>query len=43
MAQLLNKVLRAGEGKKLKRIQLIATAVNELEPEFIALSDTELR
>ena len=43
MAQLLNKVLRAGEGKKLKRIQLIAKAVNELEPEFIALSDTELR
>lgn len=43
MAQLLNKVLRAGEGKKLKRIQLIAKAVNELEAEFIALSDTELR
>ncbi len=43
MAQLLNKVLRAGEGKKLKRIQLIAKAVNELEAEFVALSDTELR
>jgi preprotein translocase subunit SecA len=43
VAQLLNKVLRAGEGKKLKRIQLIAKAVNELEAEFVALSDTELR
>ncbi|CAB4577230.1 MAG: preprotein translocase subunit SecA [Actinobacteria bacterium] len=43
MAQILSKVLRAGEGKKLKRIQAVAKAVNAIEDEFIKLSDAELR
>ncbi|MFM1905551.1 MAG: hypothetical protein RIT32_347, partial [Actinomycetota bacterium] len=43
MAQILSKVLRAGEGKKLKRIQSVAAAVNAIEDEFIKLSDAELR
>ena len=40
---LLSKVLRAGEGKTLKGFQAIATAVNEAEPRFEALSDAELK
>ncbi len=40
---LLSKVLRAGEGKTLKGFQGIATAVNEAEPQFEALSDDELK
>jgi preprotein translocase subunit SecA len=37
------KVLRAGEGKTLKVFEGIAAAVNDLEPEFEALSDEELK
>jgi len=37
------KVLRAGEGKTLKEFQKIADAVNDLEPEFEALGDEELK
>jgi preprotein translocase subunit SecA len=37
------KVLRAGEGKTLKEFQGIAGAVNDLEPEFEALDDDDLR
>ncbi|HEX6299112.1 MAG TPA: preprotein translocase subunit SecA [Acidimicrobiia bacterium] len=37
------KVLRAGEGKTLKEFQKIADAVNDLEREFEALSDEELK
>ena len=36
-------LLRAGEGKTLKEFQGIANAVNELEPEYEALSDQELK
>ena len=40
---ILQKVLRAGEGKTLKQFHAIADAVNGLEPEFEGLSDSELR
>src|SRR5579883_761728 len=40
---LLSKVLRAGEGKKLRRLQEIVPAINELEPEMRALPDDALR
>jgi preprotein translocase subunit SecA len=40
---LFQKVLRVGEGKTLREFQGIANAVNELEPQFEALSDEELR
>jgi len=43
VAQLLSKVLRAGEGKKFRRIQNIANAVNAMEDEYENLSDAELR
>ena len=37
------RVLRAGEGRKLKALQTLAPDVNALEPEMQALSDDELR
>ncbi|HET9732559.1 MAG TPA: preprotein translocase subunit SecA [Acidimicrobiales bacterium] len=40
---ILDKVLRAGEGKKLRRLQALVPLVNELEPEMEALSDAELQ
>ena len=39
----LQKLLRAGEGKILRRLKAISEAVNDLEPEIKALSDAELR
>ncbi|MEA2001005.1 MAG: preprotein translocase subunit SecA, partial [Actinomycetota bacterium] len=38
-----NRILRAGEGKQLKELQKLAVIVNDLEPEFEALTDDELR
>jgi preprotein translocase subunit SecA len=43
MADLLNKILRAGEGKALKRLETTVRDVNALEDDFAALSDDELR
>ena len=37
------KVLRAGEGKKVRRLAELVPLVNELEPEMEARSDEELR
>ena len=37
------RVLRAGEGKKVRRLAEIVPMINELEPEMEALSDDELR
>ncbi len=39
---LLQKVLRAGEGKTLREFEAIAIAVNEVEPEVSALDDSSL-
>ncbi|MEU6270002.1 preprotein translocase subunit SecA [Saccharopolyspora shandongensis] len=39
----LSRLLRAGEGKMLKRLRNIATHINELEKDIVALSDAELR
>jgi len=38
----LQKVLRAGEGKRLKELQQLVECVNGLEPEIKALTDDEL-
>jgi preprotein translocase subunit SecA len=43
MSNLLNRVLRIGEGRRLKALEDAARAVNALEPEMKALSDDELR
>ncbi len=40
---IIDKILRAGEGKTLRRLQGIAKQVNALEPAFEAMSDEELR
>src|SRR5256714_3672153 len=39
---LFNKILHAGEGKRLKAVQGIVPEVNALEPEIARLSDAEL-
>jgi preprotein translocase subunit SecA len=40
---LLDKVLRIGEGKILRRLQVISKQVNAIEDEFVSMSDDELR
>ena len=43
MRVVLSRILRAGEGKIIRRLKAIADAVNDLEGEIKALSDAELR
>jgi preprotein translocase subunit SecA len=40
---LLDKILRMGEGKILRRLETISKQVNAIEDDFVALSDEELR
>ncbi len=40
---ILDKILRAGEGRLLKKLESIARQVNALEDDFAAMSDDELR
>jgi preprotein translocase subunit SecA len=40
---LLDKILRAGEGKTLRRLQGIAEQINTLEPDYVDMTDAELR
>ncbi|NCY16915.1 MAG: hypothetical protein EBX39_09125, partial [Actinobacteria bacterium] len=37
-----DKLLRAGEGKKLRAIQALIPDINELEPEMESLTDAQL-
>jgi preprotein translocase subunit SecA len=37
------KVLRLGEGRRMKRLAEQAAYITSIEPEFTALSDDELR
>ncbi|HEX2178068.1 MAG TPA: preprotein translocase subunit SecA, partial [Actinomycetota bacterium] len=39
----LDKVLRAGEGRKFKKLQQLASQVNDFEPEMKELADSELQ
>ncbi|MFC4115427.1 preprotein translocase subunit SecA [Nonomuraea zeae] len=43
MAAILDKILRAGEGKILRKLKRIADQVNSIEDDFSSLSDAELR
>ncbi|NIZ93796.1 preprotein translocase subunit SecA [Kineococcus rubinsiae] len=43
MPAIVEKVLRAGEGRVVKRLHRIAEQVNALEDDFVAMSDAELR
>ncbi|RMI37081.1 preprotein translocase subunit SecA [Streptomyces triticirhizae] len=38
-----NKIMRAGEGKILRRLQRLAKEVNSIEEDFVNLTDAELR
>ncbi len=40
---LMDRLLRVGEGKTLKRLASIASQVNAIEDDFVAMSDEELR
>jgi len=40
---IIDKVLRAGEGKILRKLKRLADQVNSVEDDFVELSDTELR
>jgi len=40
---ILDKILRAGEGRALKQLEKLATEVNSYEATFVAMSDDELR
>ena len=42
MASIIDKLLRAGEGRLLRKLQSTADEVNALEPNFQALTDEEL-
>jgi preprotein translocase subunit SecA len=39
----LQKILRAGEGKILRRLKAIADHINTLEPDYVEMTDAELR
>jgi preprotein translocase subunit SecA len=39
----LQKILRAGEGKIVRRLKAIADHINTLEPDYVELTDAELR
>jgi len=39
----LDKILRAGEGKVLRKLEGITKAVNAIESDFVDLTDAELR
>lgn len=41
--QLFDKLMRAGEGKILKKLVALTNQVNALEDDFVAMSDAELR
>ena len=43
MPAIVDKVLRAGEGKILRKLHRIAEQVNSIEEDFEALTDAELR
>ncbi|GAA4062762.1 preprotein translocase subunit SecA [Nonomuraea soli] len=43
MAAILDRILRAGEGKTLRKLKRIADQVNSIEDDFKGMSDAELR
>ena len=43
MARLIDRILRAGEGRTLKKLKNITAQVNALESDISAMSDEELR
>lgn len=43
MPVIIDQILRAGEGRILRRLRRVADQVNAIEEDFVQLSDTELR
>ena len=43
MPKIVEKLMRVGEGRTLKKLHRIALQVGELEDDFVKLSDAELR
>ena len=43
VVKIVEKLLRAGEGRQVKRLHGLAAQVNALEEDFVQLSDAELR
>ncbi|HLK79829.1 MAG TPA: preprotein translocase subunit SecA, partial [Streptosporangiaceae bacterium] len=43
MAPIIDNVLRAGEGRILRKLKRISEQVNSIEDDFVAMSDAELR
>ncbi|GAA1278258.1 protein translocase subunit SecA [Planotetraspora silvatica] len=43
MPAILDKILRAGEGKTLRKLKRVAEQVNSIEDDFTSMSDAELR
>ncbi len=43
MVAILDKILRAGEGRALKQLEKLVALVNEQEERFVAMTDQELR
>ncbi len=43
MPVIIDKLLRLGEGKILRRLEAVAKAVNAIEDDFVAMSDAELQ
>ena len=43
MAQIFDRIMRAGEGKILRDLSKVVDQVNSFEPAISALGDTELR
>ena len=41
--KILDKILRAGEGRRIKALQALVPAINDREPEYASLSDDALR
>ncbi len=43
MAPIIDSVLRAGEGRLLRRLKRISEQINSIEDDFVAMSDADLR
>jgi preprotein translocase subunit SecA len=39
----MDKMLHIGEGRQLKKLKVVADAVNKIEPDFVEMTDEELR
>ena len=43
MAPIIDSVLRAGEGRLLRKLKRISEQINSIEDDFVAMSDADLR